>query len=81
MNHVSSSKFQICICIRKRPLFKSEILKGEIDACSVANPKVFVHEPKIKVDGITKYVENHNFTFDNSFSCNETSQELYRSTL
>jgi kinesin family protein 2/24 len=58
MNHVSSSKFQICICIRKRPLFKSEILKGEIDACSVANPKVFVHEPKIKVDGITKYINN-----------------------
>jgi kinesin family member 2/24 len=58
MNHVSSAKFQICICIRKRPLFKSELQKGEIDACSVANPGVVIHEPKVKVDGITKYIVN-----------------------
>ena len=29
---------------------------------------VKVHEPKFKVDGITKYVENHTFTFDNTFN-------------
>ena len=56
LNHVSSSKMQICICIRKRPLFQKETLNGEIDTVSMCNPKVIVHEPKIKVDGITKYI-------------------------
>jgi kinesin family protein 2/24 len=34
---------------------------GEIDALSCSNPMIRVHEPKLKVDGITKYVENHDF--------------------
>lgn len=41
---------------------------GEIDSISCANPQIKVHEPKYKVDGITKYVENHVFTFDNTFN-------------
>ena len=44
--------------MRKRPLFQKEAKKGEIDALSCANPKIVIHEPKIKVDGITKYIEN-----------------------
>jgi len=56
MNHVSSAKMRICICIRKRPLFAKETLNGEIDSVSMCNPKVIVHEPKVKVDGITKYI-------------------------
>jgi len=32
-----------------------------------------VHAPKYKVDGITKYVENYDFTFDNTFNENENS--------
>lgn len=49
------------MCVRKRPLFKKEEVAGEIDAISCANPMIRVHEPKLKVDGITKYVENHDF--------------------
>jgi kinesin family member 2/24 len=48
-----------------------------MDAVSVANPQIQVHEPKFKVDGITKYIENHFFTFDNAFNENETSEALY----
>jgi len=36
-----------------------------------------VHEPKIKVDGITKYIQNHDFVFDNCYSEVETSQDVY----
>lgn len=46
----------ICICVRKRPLFEKELTNGEIDAVSASNPHVVVHESKYKVDGITKYV-------------------------
>lgn len=42
-----------------------------MDSVSAANPLIRVHECKYKVDGITKYVENHDFTFDNTFADNE----------
>ncbi|RZK14097.1 MAG: hypothetical protein EOO43_16870, partial [Flavobacterium sp.] len=37
-----------------------------------------VHECKFKVDGITKYVENNNFTFDNTFNEGESNEDIYK---
>jgi kinesin family protein 2/24 len=68
----------ICICVRKRPLFEKEYQQGEMDSVSASNPRVVVHEPKVKVDGITKYVQDTNFKFDNTFNENENSQDLYQ---
>ena len=34
--------------------------------------------PKFKVDGITKYVADTNFQFDNTFNENENSQDMYQ---
>ena len=48
----------ICVCVRKRPLFEKETRSGEIDVVTCSNPKIVVHEPKVKVDGITKYIQN-----------------------
>mmetsp|Transcript_33559 Transcript_33559/g.6089 ORF Transcript_33559/g.6089 Transcript_33559/m.6089 type:complete len:83 (+) Transcript_33559:422-670(+) len=76
-----ASNFKICVCVRKRPIFRKEELNGEIDAVSVSNPNVIVHEPKLRVDGITKYLENHNFVFDNAFGENEETRSLYDSSL
>ena len=56
LNHVSASEMRICICVRKRPLFEKETSSGEIDVVTCSNPKILIHEPKIKVDGITKYI-------------------------
>lgn len=77
LNHVSSDSMNICVCVRKRPLFEKETLNGEIDAVSSFNPVIQVHEPKIKVDGITKYVQNHEFIFDNTYGNKETSKHVY----
>ena len=44
------------MCVRKRPIFKKEEASGEIDSISAANPQMRIHEPKYRVDGITKYV-------------------------
>ena len=63
--------------VRKRPLSRKEIANGEIDCISCHNPKIIVHECKIKIDGITKYLEDHEFYFDNTFSENESTEELY----
>lgn len=72
---------KISVCVRKRPIFNKESASGEIDSVSAANPKIRVHECKYRVDGITKYVENHDFQFDNSYSEQENTNDLYRSAI
>jgi kinesin family protein 2/24 len=42
---------------------------------------ITVHECKFKVDGITKYVDNSEFVFDNSFSHLESNDELYKASI
>ena len=69
---------QICVCVRKRPLFEKETLAGEIDVVTCNNPKIVVHEPKFKVDGITKFINNNDFNFDNTFGEYESSNDLYK---
>ncbi len=53
-------------------------MQGEIDCISSINPSIYVHECKIKVDGITKYIEDHEFVFDNSFHERETTEDVYK---
>ena len=36
-----------------------------------------MHECKYKVDGITKFVDNSEFNFDNTFSHKESNGDLY----
>lgn len=79
--HVSPSSLKICVCVRKRPIFPKEEGQGEIDSISCSNPKILVHEPKFKVDGITKYLENHTFVFDNTFAENEDNATVYQYSL
>lgn len=52
-------------------------LIGEIDCVSASNPLITVHECKFKVDGITKFIDNSEFLFDNAFSHLESNEELY----
>ena len=44
---------------------------------SCSNPNITVHECKYKVDGITKFIDNSVFEFDNAFSNDESNDELY----
>jgi len=67
----------VCVCVRKRPIFKNELLAGENDVISVANPELKLFTQKLKVDGISKYLDVANFKFDNAFNENETTEELF----
>lgn len=69
---------RLYVCVRKRPIFEKEIKEGQIDCVSTANPVIWVGEPKFKVDGITKYIENHDHVFDNVFGAESTTEELYQ---
>ena len=62
-------------------LFEKEIKDGQIDCVSIANPVIRVGEPKYKVDGITKYIENQDFNFDNCYGEDETTENLYQSVM
>lgn len=75
--HQSATNMKLCVCVRKRPIFKKEEVNGENDCISVANPEIKVLESKFKVDGITKFIEKTNFTFDNSFNENESTNDVY----
>ena len=79
--HTSIDNSKIFVIVRKRPLSKKEISNGEIDCISCLNPKVVVHECKIKIDGITKYLEDHEFYYDNAFNENESTEEIYGYTI
>ncbi|KAF6726008.1 Kinesin-like protein KIF2C [Oryzias melastigma] len=71
---------RICVCVRKRPLNKQELMKKEIDVVSVpGNGTLLVHEPKQKVD-LTKYLDNQVFHFDYSFDDGATNELVYKFT-
>ncbi|XP_075567772.1 kinesin-like protein KIF2C isoform X2 [Pelecanus crispus] len=71
---------RICVCVRKRPLNKQELLKKECDVITVPSKSVLlVHEPKQKVD-LTKYLETQAFRFDFSFDEFSSNEMVYRFT-
>jgi kinesin family protein 2/24 len=79
--HKSSRNMRLCVCVRKRPIFPKEEEEGENDSISCANPQIKIFESKLKVDGITKYVDQHVFTFDNTFNEQESTEDVYRFAL
>ena len=80
-NHITSEDSKIFVVVRKRPMSQKEINNDDIDCISVINPRTIVHECKIQVDGITKYIEDHEFYFDNSFNENDDTNIVYKYTI
>ena len=77
----SSKDSKIFVCVRKRPIFQKELMEGEIDCISAINPKVYIYECKIKIDGYTKYIDTNDFKFDNAFNENDSTMLLYNCTI
>ena len=80
-NHITSEDSKIFVVLRKRPIFPKELNNNDIDCISVINPRTIVHECKVQVDGITKYIEDHEFFFDNSFNENDDTNMVYKYTI
>ncbi|XP_049650174.1 kinesin-like protein KIF2A [Accipiter gentilis] len=71
---------RICVCVRKRPLNKKEILMKDLDVITIPSKDVVVvHEPKQKVD-LTRYLENQTFRFDYAFDDTASNEMVYRFT-
>lgn len=78
--HIPPGDLKICICVRKRPINEKERKRKDYDAVTCFNPVVMVHDCRLRVDGITKYLENTDFAFDHTFGEEETTEKLYRYT-
>jgi kinesin family protein 2/24 len=75
--HQPSEDMKICICVRKRPISQKEIKRKDYDSVTCANPLVVVHDCKLKVDGISKYLDNTPFEFDHTFSEFDNTDDIY----
>ncbi|TMW68664.1 hypothetical protein Poli38472_006132 [Pythium oligandrum] len=78
--HASAGETKITICVRKRPVSQKEVKKRDHDAVTCLNPMAIVHDCKLKVDGITKYLDNNAFGFDHTFDENTSNETVYKYT-
>ncbi|KAI9029982.1 P-loop containing nucleoside triphosphate hydrolase protein [Phycomyces nitens] len=71
---------KIRVCVRKRPLNKKELERSEKDIAPTAGARsININEPKMKVD-LTRYIEQHCFTFDDVFDCDAVNEQIYQRT-
>ncbi|CAM9381877.1 unnamed protein product, partial [Choristocarpus tenellus] len=73
--HSAKRDVKICIAVRKRPTSSKERARKDHDSVSCYNPEVTVHDCKLRVDGISKYLDSVRFRFDHTFGENNTNQE------
>eukprot|EP00798_Chlamydomonas_sp_ICE-L_P025310 gene25310-10965_t len=73
---------KIRVVVRKRPINKKEIARGEEDVCdcSMANSYIEVNEIKQKVD-LTKYTERSHFKFDVALDESVSNEQVYQLTV
>lgn len=76
--HAPAGETKITICVRKRPVNAKEVKKRDYDAVTCLNPMAIVHDCKLKVDGITKYLDSNAFSFDHVRVCSIASYGLMR---
>lgn len=76
--HAPPGSDKITICVRKRPISAKEIKKQDYDSVTCLNPVVTVHDSKLKVDGISKYLDNTSYEVDHSFDEESTTEEIYK---
>jgi len=69
---------RIKVVVRKRPLNHKEIQNEEFDMIKIhpCGEMITIAEPKIRVD-LTKFVYNHEFTFDAVFDCDASNVDIY----
>ncbi|XP_049907216.1 uncharacterized protein LOC126394445 [Epinephelus moara] len=71
---------RITVCVRKRPLTRTECRRGEADVVTTPSGEcVIVHEGKEAVD-LTQYILQHKFYFDQVFGEESSNEEVYLRT-
>lgn len=76
-HEIADQEDKILICVRKRPISNKEIQRNDYDSVTCMNPQVVVHDCKLKVDGISKFLDSTSFEVDHTFHENNTTDEIY----
>ena len=72
---------KIRVIVRKRPANHREFAQNDIDIITTEKKNtIIVKELKNKVD-LTKYIEEHKFTFDRAYGDNSTNELIYQEML
>jgi hypothetical protein len=67
------------VCVRKRPIFKQELVESEFDVVSVlSNKKVIIHDARMHSDMKRQFMNNHEFDFDVAFDETSDNEEVYK---
>jgi kinesin family protein 2/24 len=78
---MSTKISKIRVIVRKRPANRRESAQKDIDIITTEGKNtIIVKELKNKVD-LTKYIEEHRFTFDRAYADESTNQEIYEEML
>lgn len=76
----SDARNRIMVCVRKKPLSPKELAKGDTDIIKVYSGRLLrMSEPKVRVD-LNKYIEVHEFAYDEVFDSNATNHDVYKRT-
>ena len=79
-NKTREADAKIRVVVRKRPLSKKEKAREDVDIVDMNEDNhVYLHEPRVKVD-MTRYVETHEFAFDNAFDEKQNNSNIYEVT-
>ncbi|KAI8391175.1 P-loop containing nucleoside triphosphate hydrolase protein [Radiomyces spectabilis] len=71
---------RIRVCVRKRPLNKKELALNEKDIAPLVGARTIqVNASKTRVD-LSRFTEQHSFTFDEAFDSYSTNSEIYQRT-
>jgi kinesin family member 2/24 len=68
------------VCIRKRPIIARERRMKDWDTVTGLNPLCIIHKSSKKVCGITKYLDNTEFSFDHVFDEVDDNALVYKVT-
>ena len=81
-NNIPKSKIsKIRVVVRKRPANHREFAQNDIDIITTEGKNtIIVKELKNKVD-LTKYIEEHKFTFDRTYDDKSSNQMIYNEML
>lgn len=73
---------EISVCVRKRPINKSEVDCCEFDVITtLADQKsLVVHDARMGSDMKTQYIEHYPFKFNKAFSEKDGNEAVYRGT-
>ncbi|KAI9482556.1 P-loop containing nucleoside triphosphate hydrolase protein [Zychaea mexicana] len=71
---------KIRVCVRKRPLSRKDLERAEKDIINaIGTRSLQINEPKLKLD-LTKYIDQHKFTFDDVFDADAKNTSIYERT-